>query len=142
MAANHQSYRDGVICKVQPCCAQAGAAGYNNSGGVPTQAPTNVPAPNGIQVAAAAGLPEYLWQTQAQKRKRDPSMPKLKRQRYTKEAKAQIMSALYAPSDVPVRLADVAKQFGLPEGCVRALCVPFLVCVCVCECCVVVCLGA
>ena len=67
-------------------------------------------------IAQAAGLPEFLWDTQLPKRKRDPSAPKLKRQRYTKEHKHTVLEALQRADS---KLPEVAKQFQIPEGTLR-----------------------
>jgi transposase-like protein len=73
----------------------------------------------GAAVAAAAGLPQFLWETQRSKRQRkDPQAPKLKRQRYTKEMKQLILQTLDT-SPPGTTLADVAKQFQIPPGTLR-----------------------
>ena len=67
--------------------------------------------------AEAAGLPEFLWETQQPKRMRDPNAPKARRQRYTKDQKRIILNTLL---DTPgAKLPDVAKQFHIPEGTLR-----------------------
>jgi transposase-like protein len=67
--------------------------------------------------AAAAGLPEFLWGTQQPKRKRDPSAPKLKRQRYTKQHKEMVLSSLRGTPGS--KLPEIAKQYNIPEGTLR-----------------------
>jgi hypothetical protein len=75
--------------------------------------------------SASASLPTFLVQTQGSKRKRDPALPKQRRKRYSREEKGRIMLVLYSnPTGLdgpPVRLSDVAQQFGLPEGYVFLL---------------------
>jgi transposase-like protein len=61
-------------------------------------------------------LPEFLWETQQPKRKRDPNAPKLKRQRYTKKHKQTVLSTLH---DSGSKLHEIAKQFQIPEGTLR-----------------------
>jgi transposase-like protein len=64
-----------------------------------------------------SGLPDFLHETQQSKRKRAPDTPKQKRQRYTKEFKANVLSAfLNTPG---AKLPHVAKQFNIPEGTLR-----------------------
>jgi transposase-like protein len=94
---NPNDFRAGVICSVQPCGREI----------------------EGAAVAAAAGLPQFLWETQRSKRQRkDPQAPKLKRQRYTKEMKQLILQTLDT-SPPGTTLADVAKQFQIPPGTLR-----------------------
>ena len=60
-----------------------------------------------------------MWETQNGKRKRDANAPKLKRQRYTKDQKAIILDSLnHAPTNA--KLAEIAKQFNVPEGTLRS----------------------
>lgn len=68
-------------------------------------------------MAEAAGLPEFLWETQQPKRKRDPNAPKLKRQRYTKQHKEMVLQTLHASPGS--KLLEIAKQFQIPEGTLR-----------------------
>lgn len=105
-AKNPKYFRDGVICKNQPCVD--GAA-------VPVLKPQG--RPDGAAIAAAAGLPKFLWETQQPKRKRDPHAPKLRRQRYTKQHKETVLQTLH--STPGAKLPEIAKQFGIPEGTLR-----------------------
>jgi transposase-like protein len=94
---NINDFRAGVICKMQPCGREI----------------------EGAAVAAAAGLPQFLWESQRSKRQRkDPQAPKLKRQRYTQEMKQLILQTLDT-SPPGSTLADVAKQFQIPSGTLR-----------------------
>lgn len=80
---------------------------------------------NTASASSSASLPTFLVQTQGTKRKRDPALPKQRRKRYSREEKGRIMLVLYSnPTGLdgpPVRLSDVAQQFGLPEGYVFLL---------------------
>jgi transposase-like protein len=67
--------------------------------------------------SVAAGHPEFLWQTQLGKRKRDPNAPKQRRQRYTKEQKEEMLTVLF--NTPGAKIQDVAKQLGVPEGTLR-----------------------
>ena len=81
------------------------------------QTPPKQQVPDGVAVAAAAGLPQFLWETQQPKRKRDPNAPKQKRQRYKRELKEMVVQAL---EDAPEStLAEVAKKFNIPPGTLR-----------------------
>jgi hypothetical protein len=63
-----------------------------------------------------AGLPEFLWETQLPKRKRDPNAPKLKRQRYTKEIKEEVCNAMMQAG---ANILDLSSQFNVPAGTLR-----------------------
>mmetsp|Transcript_1537 Transcript_1537/g.3399 ORF Transcript_1537/g.3399 Transcript_1537/m.3399 type:complete len:1056 (+) Transcript_1537:196-3363(+) len=99
----------------KPASSSASAAGATKS---------SKPSTSSLSATTAA-VPEFLQDTQGvfSKRKRDPSLPKQRRKRYSKDEKKQIMDELYSnPTGLngpPVRLADVAERFGLPEGTLR-----------------------
>lgn len=75
---------------------------------------------------SSAAIPDFLVETQGTKRKRDPTLPKQTRKRYSKQEKQQIMDILYSnPTGLdgpPIRLSEVAQRFGLPEGYVFCSC--------------------
>lgn len=62
-------------------------------------------------------MPEFLWETQASKRKKNPNAPKQRRQRYSKEHKAIVLD--HFQTRPGSKLADTARQFNIPEGTVR-----------------------
>mmetsp|Transcript_21061 Transcript_21061/g.32148 ORF Transcript_21061/g.32148 Transcript_21061/m.32148 type:complete len:964 (+) Transcript_21061:75-2966(+) len=102
-AKNPKDFRDGVVCLEQPCFTDSKTDSSNK--------------PDGVAIAAAAGLPEFLWETQVGKRKRDPNAPKLRRQRYSKQHKESVLAALHnTPGS---KLPEIAKQFNIPEGTLR-----------------------
>mmetsp|Transcript_67005 Transcript_67005/g.187302 ORF Transcript_67005/g.187302 Transcript_67005/m.187302 type:complete len:945 (+) Transcript_67005:68-2902(+) len=106
VAKNPKDFRNGVICKEQPCLTEEATSVLDESGRT-----------DGASIAAAAGLPKFLWDTQGPKRKRPANLPKVRRNRYTKEQKAIILTTLH---DTPgAKLPDIAKQFNVPEGTVR-----------------------
>ncbi|CAJ1948253.1 unnamed protein product [Cylindrotheca closterium] len=74
---------------------------------------------DGAALAKEAGLPEFLWDTQSSKRKRQGSTGpnKQRRQRYTKEHKQMVVD--YFISRPGSKIGDTAKQFNIPEGTVR-----------------------
>ncbi|KAG7350490.1 DDE superfamily endonuclease [Nitzschia inconspicua] len=121
---NEADFRDGVICKDQPCVAMlpndddddhqhdAAMMEQQLANNMYTQQPHD-----GVQRSAAMGHPEFLWQTQRAKRKRDPTKPKPTRQRYTKEQKETILGMYLENPNA--KLQDVAKEFGIPEGTLR-----------------------
>mmetsp|Transcript_35931 Transcript_35931/g.86848 ORF Transcript_35931/g.86848 Transcript_35931/m.86848 type:complete len:1017 (-) Transcript_35931:74-3124(-) len=75
--------------------------------------------PDGAAMAKEAGLPEFLWETQSSKRKRQGGIGALKqrRQRYTKEHKQAVVD--YYLTRPGSKIGDTAKQFNIPEGTVR-----------------------
>lgn len=70
-------------------------------------------------LAKEAGLPEFLWETQSSKRKRQngPGGTKQRRQRYSKDHKQMVVD--FFLSRPGSKIGDTAKQFNIPEGTVR-----------------------
>lgn len=134
---NEGDFREGVICKDQPCVAMLSPHGNNHPATMMMMTTTTMmgvgppplpaeedtttrmqpPAADGVARSAAVGHPEFLWQTQRGKRKRDPNLPKTRRQRYTKEQKDTILG--YLLRDPNAKLDDVARRFGVPSGTLR-----------------------
>ena len=103
---------------------QAGSKSTTTSSSSAATTTTTKRSKPSTSLSTTAVVPEFLQETQRQggslKRTRDPSLPKQRRKRYSKDEKKQIMDELYSnPTGLngpPVRLADVAERFGLPEG--------------------------